>query len=538
MPMPPVKEPTEEEEAARVEQQKGEMEERAAYRESQPYSPKDFWDKIASEAKFTIYQTAQMIEQHARALYGRSPFPKGNLVPVLDEDGYPVINKKTGKIQNRRVPFDPHAMANYVAPKMVEDILWQLQQPFSGEEWYQEDLKYVRKVLPHIYPEMQGHPELEKLYWMLLGPTSFGSDAKVNFSAAHNIFMLYLKTGKLYPRQPISQKVAGKVSGKAKGWTSRGEEVARAVTRIDTMIKENGGGAAGINATYDWLQAKHPLSELVAARGGTALNPGTEDYDTAQGKVAYGSMIFGPKGGSFFLNLIGNMEPLTADMWFTRSWGRYLGDVTEVASDVGSVEARTGHAKIPRSEWPKEVAERPLGDPPAILRPAMREAIKIVSREVSKAMGREVTPAECQAALWYYEQGLWGVMGAKTLGFSFQDGVEWARRRRYMDAEAERRGWNPLEVEAETSRRQKLAKDVARAALLAGKADEYSPSPTAREEDAVADVFGRSAESSTPRIERTKHYPFLTHRTVSNEAVFERALRLRLRRAPVRFVLQ
>lgn len=43
-------------------------------------------------------------------------------------------------------------------------------------------------------------------------------------------------------------------------------------------------------------------------------------------ETVYGSMIFGPKVGNGFLqNLLGNHKPITIDLWFMRTWGRYTG---------------------------------------------------------------------------------------------------------------------------------------------------------------------------------------------------------------------
>ena len=52
---------------------------------------------------------------------------------------------------------------------------------------------------------------------------------------------------------------------------------------------------------------------------------------TGENKSAkvYGSAILGPKiGQGFYQNLNGNYKPLTADMWFMRSWGRLTGTLT------------------------------------------------------------------------------------------------------------------------------------------------------------------------------------------------------------------
>jgi hypothetical protein len=42
--------------------------------------------------------------------------------------------------------------------------------------------------------------------------------------------------------------------------------------------------------------------------------------------------IFGPKVGPFFANNMGDPDPLTADVWFTRTWGRLSGELIEKTS--------------------------------------------------------------------------------------------------------------------------------------------------------------------------------------------------------------
>jgi DNA-binding phage protein len=53
----------------------------------------------------------------------------------------------------------------------------------------------------------------------------------------------------------------------------------------------------------------------------------------------YGSMLFGPKVGNGFLqNLLGNHKPITIDLWFMRTWGRYTGTILKDQLDEGARE--------------------------------------------------------------------------------------------------------------------------------------------------------------------------------------------------------
>ena len=49
-------------------------------------------------------------------------------------------------------------------------------------------------------------------------------------------------------------------------------------------------------------------------------------------QMVTGFSVFGPKIGSFINNLHGDYSTLTADLWFTRTWNRILGNVFQHAS--------------------------------------------------------------------------------------------------------------------------------------------------------------------------------------------------------------
>jgi hypothetical protein len=57
-----------------------------------------------------------------------------------------------------------------------------------------------------------------------------------------------------------------------------------------------------------------------------------QQKDYAVDEYAPPFSIFGPKVGPFFANNMGDPEPLTADVWFTRTWGRLSGELIEKTS--------------------------------------------------------------------------------------------------------------------------------------------------------------------------------------------------------------
>lgn len=66
---------------------------------------------------------------------------------------------------------------------------------------------------------------------------------------------------------------------------------------------------------------------------------GTKQY--AAEEVVPMFSVFGPKVGTFFSNNNGNLEPLTADVWFTRTWTRLSGELLkETSPDTAKKHAR------------------------------------------------------------------------------------------------------------------------------------------------------------------------------------------------------
>jgi hypothetical protein len=289
MPHPERAEPVEADEEERVARQKAELGALADERRAAPYSPLDFAERITDVERGgpteTVERTAQWIERAALDQYGQSPY--------VGAKKY-VTDPKTGKKKLQRV--SNQEIAEHVSPKMVDDILWQLEQEHNGSDWYKKDLKYVREQLPKIYPEMKENPSLQKLFWMLLPPTSYGANPKTNFSAAHNVYRYFTRTGVLSPYQPFSKMVAGKEVEGQKGWTSRAKPVAANITALNRLRErfKSESDPEGFDGAFHWLEQKHSVKELVEVRGGKELNAATETYPRkGKSPVAYGAMIFG-----------------------------------------------------------------------------------------------------------------------------------------------------------------------------------------------------------------------------------------------------
>lgn len=264
-------------------------------------------------------------------------------------------------VENRQIA---QAMVN-----ALDEVTYQLQQPDSGVDWYEADIKYMDKALVLAYPAMK-KAEHMTLFKALLAPTSYGTTPMQNFATAARIYEAAGKTFSSLPqRQPDG-----------KGWTARGDIVEMNMDRISLLVNQFGEKGAA-----KWLKTKHPVREL-------------RKYNkNVSGKVdemKYGAHIFGPKGGPFFLNLNGISQEMTKDLWFSRSWNRVMGTVFD---DKGGIV-----------EAPRNDTERDRMDS-FILAAADRVGL---------------TPSEFQAVWWYYEQQLWAALGANIKSYSYKAAAE------------------------------------------------------------------------------------------------------------------
>lgn len=190
---------------------------------------------------------------------------------------------------------------------------------------------------------------------------------------------------------------------RAKGWSRYGTMTAASLTKLQALVRSFSAEGKSQKDVYAdaarWLLTEHTPEEFDARLKAANIN------NTVNSKKVYakgfldketnepipGSYIFGPKFGSFLLNLHANAPEtrftmgkyLTADKWWTRLFHRYLGKL-----------------------WDQGIKEQPS----ARIRPIMR---KVVQR-VTEKTGHQVSPAELQADLWYYEQNLYRMLGAKS----------------------------------------------------------------------------------------------------------------------------
>jgi hypothetical protein len=239
-----------------------------------------------------------------------------------------------------------------------------LKRPGNALDWYRDAVATMEENTKAIFPATEA-PEKMGVFKAVLSIMSNGQKVDPNYKSAVQVYERYLKTGRLEMGEGVMR-------------SPRWRTHAKQLQKLDAMIRER--GEAG---TVD-----HLLGETNVLKKGTRLEPTS---------VAN----FGPKIGRFFWNLNGKHGEVTVDLWATRTWRRWMGEI------------RTRTDKYDRVI---------LDDAPdAQEKTLIRGVMTSMADRLKQKTGQELRPADVQALLWFFEQELHRSKGAKNVSRSFAE---------------------------------------------------------------------------------------------------------------------
>lgn len=123
---------------------------------------------------------------------------------------------------------------------------------------------------------------------------------------------------------------------------------------VDTLGKRTDGSvdvAAGLKAARELLQHQMLPTRDVERFFSDFASKGDKKGAWKPNSYLMGEVVpvfstFGPKVGPFYENNQGNHDPLTADVWFTRTWGRVTGELVVPGKPEKSVEKAKSLLKV------------------------------------------------------------------------------------------------------------------------------------------------------------------------------------------------
>ena len=327
----------------------------------------------------------------------------------------------------------------------------------SGMTWYIEDITEFENKMKVLLPELND-PNQIKLFKQVLAITSSGTNPNQNLQTAYTLWVRSngnavnfaknwgedkisfitkkkkaLGTG-IIVRETKTKYIVQKVDAlgnletfkngqpklfeakkselkegypKPAGFTSRGSIVAQQLKKIERVYKDVDGD---INKLIEFFEKPQPVSKL------RKYNDKVPDVDGNVRKVAVGkrngAFIFGEKIGAFYQNMIGIGDTITMDLWWSRTWNRYMGTM------LSTVKGKEVIQETPRTDRERDI---------------MRKAVTLAAEKLN------LDVSELQAVIWYFEQELWTKAGNVSPSFSYVTAVEALNSKIKTDEETQKR---------------------------------------------------------------------------------------------------
>ena len=190
---------------------------------------------------------------------------------------------------------------NQIAEAMTDDAELQLLQDDSGIGWYDLKTRSAMELMSRIHPELSdsnSKPYLE--FTLMVALISQNNSVGINFRQANEAYTYYKNNNKL-PNKPYAGK--------------SGNIIKQNIALAFEAIKKKG-----------WEKYKNTLQETKTVKEWEA-----EGYkvngENKTTKITGAMAMLGSKIGSFWGNLNGDFNTLTADLWFSRMFNRYTGNV-------------------------------------------------------------------------------------------------------------------------------------------------------------------------------------------------------------------
>jgi len=328
-----------------------------------------------------------------------------------------------------------------IARWMAEEVKFELEHPeTSGVGWYSEKWQNAISKFAKIYPELGSDQDARNMFTLFMAITSDGQRVYNNFNLATRLYSEYRTDGRL-----------------DEGFNSGGKSNASMVGNIkliNRLLAEKSPAEI-----HTWLLEEHTVKDLnaMARAEGIKFSSGY----LSDVKLPRAAVMLGPKLGAFYANLMGSHGYLTMDLWWTRTFNRYRGQMTERPTEQGIARyrklldeagidvaeysdedvllttityARTYKAKNYKNGSEIERAANTLykaayenirqAPENASDRSFMLAATRRAQKNLKRS-GVDLSIADLQAILWYYEKRLYGELGARqTDDISYEEAAE------------------------------------------------------------------------------------------------------------------
>lgn len=340
--------------------------------------------------------------------------------------------------------FDARSL-DLLSDALVDEALHALGKDGNAVGWYDAKVKEAMGYVYEVYPELRADPGKDAVFKAMLAITSNGISIDENFNHAARLWEHYRDTGRI------------DLKGK---YGPTGPVINKSLRTLQSLTEKH-----TLAEVREFLQ--HPFTASELKKAGFKISGELKDT------VLRGSAVFGPKIGSFFGNLNGDFSSVTMDRWWMRSFNRLRGTLTatspgavrsqaraaadllgsmgdaewrevsaghdraavlaaaKAAAESGAVPAKSPlaswaaarHAAYSRSGFKDKTKANKVGknldnglnglneSPGSGSERKWVRQVVAAAQEKLRSRGVNLTNADFQALLWYYEKDLWAKMG-------------------------------------------------------------------------------------------------------------------------------
>jgi hypothetical protein len=244
--------------------------------------------------------------------------------------------------------------SEYILASLEEQVRGAMERGISPKFYSPEEREDQLAAFAEMIPEVRGgrtkagamieQEDAENLFRVLQAITSPNASPFINMQRTDSLLQKFFNgDGTVTTSDSLGVTGAG-----IKKSLRRFQKI------VDTLGKRTDGSidtAAGLRAARELLQGRSLRTGDIKKFFADFASPGEKKGAWAPSSYLVDEVVpvfstFGPKVGPFYANNNGDLDPLTADVWFSRTWGRVTGELVVPGSPTKSAEQATKLAKV------------------------------------------------------------------------------------------------------------------------------------------------------------------------------------------------
>ena len=235
--------------------------------------------------------------------------------------------------------LEGQARADHIAKVAFRDAKFALDHSPNAVGWYDNRVQAALKTLGALHPELMTDWKARMKFVWALAVTSNGLKVDKNFELAEAVYQRSKKNG-LFPTDVGIGNAANAINDGLRSYNK--------------LMK-----AWGAHKLFLFMTTPATVEQLTTLMEESGLGIKVDSSESPS-ETVYGAHILGSKiGNGFYMNLHGELNQLTMDRWFIRTWGRWTGTLFSFPSEKSIDEnfSKMRGALVKITKKPKLLAE-------------------------------------------------------------------------------------------------------------------------------------------------------------------------------------